>query len=197
MSSRRRIAVAALVIMFGNVASRLLGLLREQVTAWLFGATRSTDAFVAASIVPINVYDLLVGGAISAALVPVFVVAAKDEALLWRLVSAILTLAGLVLVVVASILALAADSLIDVLGADFQPWQHAEAVGMVRVMLVAVVLQGLAGVLMAVLYARQRVTLPAFAPAVYNGGVILLALMLHEALGVGALVARVVLGAAG
>jgi putative peptidoglycan lipid II flippase len=196
-SARRQIATAALVIMVGNVASRLLGLVREQVMAWLFGATGATDAFVAASAVPTMVYDLLVGGAISAALVPVFVEAAQDEARLWRLVSAIFNLAGLALLGVAALLALLADPLIDVLGAGFAPEQHAAAVGMVRVMLAAVVLQGLAGVLMAVLYARQRFALPAFAPAVYNGGIILLALLLHGSLGVAALVAGVLAGAAG
>jgi putative peptidoglycan lipid II flippase len=183
--------------MVGNVASRVLGLAREQVMAWLFGATGATDAFVAASAVPTMVYDLLVGGAISAALVPVFVEAAQDEARLWRLISAVLNLVGLLLLAVATLLALLADPLIDVLGAGFDPWQHAQAVAMVRLMLVAVVLQGLAGVLMAVLYARQRFALPAFAPAMYNGGIILLALLLHSVLGVGALVAGVLLGAAG
>lgn len=184
--------------MLGNVASRLLGLAREQVMAWLFGATGATDAFVAASAVPMMVYDLLVGGAISAALVPVFVEAAQDEVRLWRLVSAILNLAGLLLIAAAAILGILADQVIDLLGAGFQaPGQHAEAVGMVRVMLAAVVLQGLAGVLMAVLYARNQVAMPAFAPAVYNGAVILMAVLLHEALGVRALVAGVLLGAAG
>ena len=67
------IASAALVLMLGNVASRVLGLVRVQVMTALFGATGETDAFVAAYTVPTTVYDLLVGGAISAALVPVFV----------------------------------------------------------------------------------------------------------------------------
>ena len=183
--------------MVGNVASRLLGLVREQVMAWLFGATGATDAFVAASAVPTMVYDLLVGGAISAALVPVFVDAAEDRERLWKLVSAILNLAALLLIAVATVLALLADSLIDLLGAGFEPWQHLQAVGMVRVMLVAVILQGLAGVLMAVLYARQQVAWPAFAPAVYNGAIILLALLFHLSLGVNALVAGVLLGAGG
>jgi putative peptidoglycan lipid II flippase len=182
--------------MAGNVISRLLGLVREQVMAWLFGATGATDAFVAASTVPTMVYDFLVGGAISAALVPVFVEAARDEARLWRLVSTILNLAGVLLIGVATVLALLADQLVDFLGAGFAPWQHAEAVRMVRVMLVAVVLQGLAGVLMAALYARDRFALPSFAPAIYNGGIILLAVLLHETLGVFALVAGVLLGAA-
>jgi putative peptidoglycan lipid II flippase len=196
MSVRRQIATAALVIMVGNVTSRALGLAREQVTAWLFGATGATDAFVAAASVPTMVYDLLVGGAISAALVPVLVEAAQDEARLWRVVSAILNLLGLLLIIVAVVLAVFADALIGILGAGFDPGQHAEAVGMVRVMLAAVVLQGLAGVLTAVLYARDRFAMPAFAPAVFNAAIILLALLLHGALGIGALVAGVLLGAA-
>jgi putative peptidoglycan lipid II flippase len=143
------------------------------------------------------VYDFLVGGAISAALVPVFVEAAEEESRLWRLVSAILSLAGLLLLTVATVLALSADLLIDVLGAGFEPWQHAEAVTMVRVMMIAVVLQGLAGVLMAALYARNQFAVPSFAPAVYNGAVILLAVLLHSVLGVQALVVGVLLGAFG
>jgi putative peptidoglycan lipid II flippase len=195
MSARRHIATAALIIMVGNVASRLLGLVRELVMAWLFGATGATDAFVAASAVPTMVYDFLVGGAISAALVPVFVETAENETRLWRLVSAILNLAGLLLLATAAVLAVLADVLIGWLGAGFEPAQHAQAVAMVRVMLVAVVLQGLAGVLMAVHYSRSQFTLPSFSPAAYNGGIILLALLLHETLGVSALVAGVLFGA--
>ena len=66
----RNVAIAMVVIALGNIVSRLLGLVREQVMAALFGATGATDAFVVASAVPQIVYDLLVGGAISAALVP-------------------------------------------------------------------------------------------------------------------------------
>jgi putative peptidoglycan lipid II flippase len=197
IDTRRRIATAALILMAGNVASRLLGLLREQVMAWLFGATGGTDAFVAASAVPTMVYDLLVGGAISAALVPVFVEAAEDRDRWWRLVSTVLNLAGLLLLLLAAGLGLLADRLIDVLGTGFDLDQQLAAASMVRVMLVAVVLQGLAGVLMAALYAQNRFALPAFAPAIYNGAMILLALLLHEQLGVMALVAGVLLGAAG
>jgi putative peptidoglycan lipid II flippase len=197
MTPRRRIAGAALVIMVGNVASRLLGLVREQVMAWLFGATGQTDAFVAASAAPQIVYDLLVGGAISAALVPVFVEAAADEERLWRLVSTVLHLVAVLLVGAVAALALAADPLMSLLGFGFTGSQRAEAVDMVRWMLLAVVLQGLAGVLMAALYARDRFALPSLAPAVYNGGIILAAVGLHGPLGVPSLVVGVLLGAAG
>src|SRR3954447_15449156 len=103
------------VIGLGNVVSRLLGLVREQVMAGLFGATTGTDAFVVASAVPQIVYDLLVGGAISAALVPVFVDALDDEDRLWRLLNTVLTLVALVLVGVAVVLGLAAPLVVDLL----------------------------------------------------------------------------------
>jgi hypothetical protein len=76
----RRIATSAALIMLGNVASRLLGLAREQTIAALFGTTAAASIFSAASRVPTMVYDLLIGGAITAALVPVFSeYAARDE----------------------------------------------------------------------------------------------------------------------
>lgn len=193
----RSVAIAAAVIALGNIVSRLLGLVREQVMAALFGATAATDAFVAASAVPQIVYDLLVGSAITAALVPILVDAVDDEDRLWRLLSTLLTLVALMLVVVGVVLGLAAPFVVSLLAAGFAPDVQAAAVPMVRLMLVAVVLQGLAGVLTAVLYARRRVTLPAFAAAVYNGGIILAALLLHDVLDVYALVVGVVLGAAG
>lgn len=185
------------VIALGNIVSRLLGLVREQVMAALFGATAATDAFVVASAVPQIVYDLLVGGAISAALVPVFVDALEDEDRLWRLLSTVLTLVALVLTGVALVLALAAPLVVDLLASRLSGPARAAAIPMVQVMLVAVILQGLAGVLTAVLYARRRVTLPAFAVAVYNGGIIVTALLWHQALGVYALVLGVLIGAAG
>jgi putative peptidoglycan lipid II flippase len=193
----RSVAIAAAVIALGNVVSRLLGLVREQVMAALFGATAATDAFVVASAVPQIVYDLLVGGAISAALVPVFVDAIGDEERLWRLLSTVLTLVALVLTGVAVVLGLLAPFVVDLLASGLGDEARSAAIPMVRVMLAAVVLQGVAGIMSAVLYARRRVTLPAFAVAVYNGAVILCALLFHQTLDVYSLVLGVVVGAAG
>src|SRR5207249_10178603 len=68
----RGVASAALMIGGGNVASRLLGLGREQVIAALFGATGPTSAFRTATRVSTAAYDLLLAGAITSAFVPVF-----------------------------------------------------------------------------------------------------------------------------
>ena len=66
------LARAAVVLLLGNVISRILGLVREQTIAYLFGVSGTASSFVAASQVPTMVFDLLLGGAVTAALVPVF-----------------------------------------------------------------------------------------------------------------------------
>ena len=76
------LARAASLIAAGNVTSRLLGLGRETVIAALFGATGSVSAFRVAQIIPPMLYDLLVGGMVSSALVPVFSTQAENLRLL-------------------------------------------------------------------------------------------------------------------
>ena len=65
------LARSASVLAIGSLASRVLGLLREIVIAALFGATGQVSAFRVAAQVPTLLYDFLVGGMLSAALVPV------------------------------------------------------------------------------------------------------------------------------
>jgi rfaE bifunctional protein nucleotidyltransferase chain/domain len=69
---RGEVARAAAVISLGSVTSRVAGLLRETVKSHLFGAQGHVSAFRVASLVPTQLNDLLVGGMVSSALVPVF-----------------------------------------------------------------------------------------------------------------------------
>ena len=55
-----------------TMTSRMLGLVREQVMAYLFGAGNAVDAFNVAFRIPNLVRDLFAEGAMSAAFVPTF-----------------------------------------------------------------------------------------------------------------------------
>ena len=66
-----RLARSAGLLSLGNIASRILGLLREIVIAALFGASGEVSALRIALQVPNLLYDFLIGGMLSAALVPV------------------------------------------------------------------------------------------------------------------------------
>ncbi|MBI2863409.1 MAG: murein biosynthesis integral membrane protein MurJ [Chloroflexi bacterium] len=190
------IARAALVIMLGNVISRLLGLVREQVIAGLFGASSYVDAFTAASRVPTIVYDLLIGGMISAALVPVFSdYAGKDrEDDLWRLLSVVLNAAALVLSLAMLVIGFLAPQLMGLFAAGYDDEVRQLSVALVRFMLPATFFMGLSGILTAMLYARQSFALPAFCIALFNVSMIVAALVFYQYLGVDSLVVGMVAG---
>jgi putative peptidoglycan lipid II flippase len=174
----RHVAGAAAVIFLGNVASRVLGLGRELVIAWLFGATGATSAYRTAAQVATQAYDLLISGAISAALVPVFTdyADAPDRRAFARVVSVVLNLLLLALAVVLLALGLAAPWLVRLLGAD--PQYFDLTVTLTRWALVSVFFLGVAGVVTAALYARRDFKWPALATAAYNLGIIAAALAL-------------------
>ncbi len=73
------LARSSSIIAIGNIASRVLGLVRETTITYFFGATGLASAFQAASTIPTMIFDLLVGGMLSAALVPVFSDYARAE----------------------------------------------------------------------------------------------------------------------
>src|SRR6476619_4975558 len=75
-----------------TLASRLLGLARDQVLAALFGAGNDMDAFIVAFRVPNLVRDLFAEGAMSAAFVPTFTkyLTLRGAADAWRLANNLL-----------------------------------------------------------------------------------------------------------
>ncbi|MBI2912075.1 MAG: murein biosynthesis integral membrane protein MurJ, partial [Chloroflexi bacterium] len=188
---------AALVLALGNVGSRLLGLVREQVIAALFGASAATDAFTAASRIPTSLYDLLIGGLISAALIPVFsgYVGRDEEERLWQVASAVLNTIMAAVVVSVALLVVAAPWVVDVYATGFSPGTKEQAVELVRYMLPSLAFMAVTGVLTALHYARRRFILPAVALSLYNLGIILAAVVFHSSLAIGSLVAGVLLGA--
>src|SRR4051812_24179340 len=70
-SAQPALAGSATLLAVGSAASRVFGLAREVMITALFGATGEVSAFRLASQVPVLLYDFLIGGMLSAALVPV------------------------------------------------------------------------------------------------------------------------------
>lgn len=205
MSSSRAplggIARAAALITLGNLLSRLLGLVRESVIAGLFGKTLITSAFTTAATVPTMLYDLIVGGAVSAALIPVFAQYAawedpKASSDLGRAVGSVAALVFALLAAASALLVVFAPVLVQVLGVAPADAAFALTVDLVRVVLPSVVLLGVSSVLTALLYARQRFAYPAFAVAFYNLGIVGGALALAPRLGPTGLAVGVLIGAA-
>src|SRR5512142_1491042 len=119
----RNVARAAAIVSLGSGLSRLLGVVRESVKAYMFGATAHMSAFEVAATVPSQLYDLLVGGMVSSALVPVFseYIARDDYDELWRLASALLTFAVVALLALLALLELGSAALTGLLASGLSP----------------------------------------------------------------------------
>jgi putative peptidoglycan lipid II flippase len=191
-----RIARAAVIIAFGNLASRALGLIRETVKADLFGATGMVSALEAATIIPTALYNLLIGGVISSALVPVFSEytpkGRRDD--LWFLASSLMTWATIILSVMVILAELAAAWVVKLpsggLAAEFLQ------VGsrLLRVSMPSVIFMTLSGILTGLLYALKRFNLPAFTAVAVNACVVGTALLFGRHWGVMSMAVGLLLG---
>jgi putative peptidoglycan lipid II flippase len=194
------LARSASVLAAGNLASRVLGLLREMLIAAYFGASGQVSAYRVAAQVPILIYDFLVGGMLSAALVPVLSdYARRGKAEFTQVVSALATIFALVLALLVLLLELAAPQLAWLLAGGFatqDPSLLQLTAQLIRLVSPMVWLLSMGGVTAAVLYALQRFTVPAFATAVFNLGVVVAVPLLAPSFGIYSLVVGLLLGSA-
>jgi putative peptidoglycan lipid II flippase len=180
-------ARATSVIALGNVASRVLGLAREIILSALFGAGAAVDAFNLAIIVPRGLYDLLIGGHVNSALVPVLsdYAARDDHRDLWELVNALL---GIVVITLSALilgLELLAPQIIGLVASDeTTPAVIDKATHLLRVTAPALMFLSLFAVLSGLLYALRRFTWPAFASTVFNGTIVIITLVFAHSLGI-------------
>jgi len=198
-SEARRVTRAAVLMSIGNVASRALGLVREMVKSYFFGAGGAVSAFDVASQVPTMLNDQLVGGMLSSSLVPVLsdYARSEDREELWQVFGHIFLILSIILAAVVVFLELAAPLVTRVLGRGLSPEYLEMATAMLRITAPAVFFLNIAGLLSAALYALQRFRLPAFTSAVYNAAMVVVIIAYgHSPLGprtlaVGLLVATV------
>lgn len=176
LPKRSSVARSAGIVSMAVMASRLLGLVREMVFAYFFGASKSfaNDAYVIAFRIPNLLRDLFAEGALSSAFVPVFsdYLINKDEKEAFRLSNLVAT--GLI-VVLASLVVLGvvfAAPVVAFIAPGFQadPGKFELTVRLTRIMMPFILLVALAAQAMGVLNARDRFGIPALSSSFFNVG---------------------------
>jgi putative peptidoglycan lipid II flippase len=164
------------------MSSRVLGLVRDQVLAYLFGAGDAMDAFRIAFRLPNVLRDLFAEGAMSAALVPSFTRAlttdGKERA--WELGRNVITVMILVTGLLAAAGILFARPLVTLYAGDFRavPGKLELTIRLSRIMFPFLTLVTVAAVLMGMLNALHRFFIPALSPAMFNVATIVCAVLL-------------------
>lgn len=169
-SSGEGLVRSSAVVAVGTGLSRLTGLLRTAALAYAVGTTFLGDGYNLANTTPNMIYDLLLGGILSATLIPVFVDNVRtgdDEAS-----DAVLTVTTVALLTV-TVLGMAASPLIvhlytAGLPADQARREASVAVPLLILFLPQVLFYGWTALGTALLNARRKFAVPAIAPVLNN-----------------------------
>jgi len=175
MSERVSLLRSAGSISLATAMSRVLGLVREQVQSYYFGAGFVTDAFLAAFRIPNLLRDLFAEGALSSAFVPTFTAIKQREGpeAAWRLANRLFTLLSVVLAGVALAIVVFAPWIMRVYAAGFTAEKLDLAVTMTRILAPFLFAVAIAAVAMGILNTYGKFFVPALAPALLNVAAIL------------------------
>jgi putative peptidoglycan lipid II flippase len=171
---------SAAYVAVGTGVSRVTGLLRFVALAWALGQTLLADSYNLANTTPNMLYDVVLGGVLSATFIPVFVdrLANKTEREAFDSISAVLTVSVMVLLVTTVAALVAAPFLIDaltVLDTHAGAYQvhrvlleRQVATGFLRWFVIQIAAYGLFALAAALLNTRRRFVAVAWAPIVNN-----------------------------
>jgi len=179
MSSGKNVAQAAGLLMVAMLLSRVLGFVREASIASSFGKTWVTDAFLAAFTIPDFMYDLLVGGMLSSAFIPVFssYLATDREEEAWKVASTMINLIVIVVAVCITLGMIFTGPLTKLVAYKFSGETLDLAVRLTRIMFPAFLILAINGLTMGILHSYNHFAAPAIGAIAYNACIIIIGLL--------------------
>jgi len=168
-----KVGRASLLLAFFSIGAKIVGFLRDRILTSRFGASKDLDIFYSAFKVPDLIFNLLILGAITSAVIPVFVEYYKQEpGKAWRLMRNFMTIAVTIVILFCIVAFIFADPLADIISPGFAPEQHVLLVQLLRIMLLSSIIFAFSTIVGAVLQATERFLAYSIAPILYNAGII-------------------------
>ncbi|MFD0852246.1 lipid II flippase MurJ, partial [Actinomadura adrarensis] len=157
------------IMALGTLASRITGFLRTALLVAALGTGALGDAYNTANTVPFIVYDLLLGGILTAVVVPLIVRAReRDAAYGAKYEQRLFTLAMLGLALVTVVAVLLGPLFITIYGGAMEGAQRDLAVLFARLFAVQIFFLGASAFCGAILNTRDRFGAPMWAPVLNN-----------------------------
>ncbi len=165
----------AALIMGGSVLiSRFMGLIRDKVISWNFGATSEADIYFASFIIPDFINYLLAGGYLSIILIPLLSTAFKDEQSNgWKFFSTVFSWATITIIFLTILGWIFAPQLAKITTPGFSAIEQERLTYFLRIILPAQIFFLPGACLSALLYIRKQFLVPALMPILYNSCIIL------------------------
>lgn len=190
---------STLIVMIAFTAAKAISFLQTFIIARSFGISADYDAFVAANRLPEVIFNLIAGGAVAFAFIPVFagLLAKDDRSTAWRTASTVLnTIFGLTAVVSILAFILSPWLVQNAIAPGFPPEVQQQTADMMRILLLSTLIFSISGTVMGILQSFNRFLLPALAPILFDVGILIGVIFLLPVLGIYGLAWGAVLGAA-
>jgi putative peptidoglycan lipid II flippase len=181
---------SAALLAIAMVISQIIGLLSKSLIGSTFGASAEVDAFLASNRLTEILFNLVAGGALASAFVPMFsaMLDRKETRRAWQLASRLSVLLTLILAFLSLLCYLFAAQIVRyILVPGFSindPALEQLTVDLLRIQLPTVVIFGLSGLLMGILNSHDQFLFPGLAPAMYQIGIILGVLFFSKPFGI-------------
>jgi putative peptidoglycan lipid II flippase len=182
----KKVGIASLIMMASVFLSRLFGLLRLMVIAYVGGRSAEVDAYQVAFVVPEILNHIVASGFLSITFIPIFsrYLAADREKDGWKIFSIILSCFGTLLILLIVIGVIFAPEMVALIARGrTNPAFRLQIIRMTRIILPAQIFFFAGGLFMAVQFAKEKFLIPALAPIFYNLGIIAGGLLLGPKLG--------------
>ena len=165
---------SAFMVGAGILISRIIGVVRQRVFAYYFGASLAADAFSAAFRIPNFLQNVFGEGALSASFIPVYanLLARKDEREASRVASAVLTLLALVTSVIVLVGVLTTPYIISVVAIGFEGERRDLAIHLVQIFFPGAGLLVMSAWCLGVLNSHRKFFLSYTAPVAWNLAII-------------------------
>ncbi len=180
-TNNKKVTGAAIIVMTSLVVSRITGYLRTILINNLLTASQS-DSLLAAFRTTDLMYNLLIGGAISAALIPILsgYLARDEEKDGWKAVGTFINVIFLTMLVISSLGVIFAPFVVSLTASGLEGQVRETTIELTRILFPSVGFMMLAGMTNGVLNSYQRFAAAAYGPSLYNLGTALSILVLSR-----------------
>lgn len=174
MGRYQKLLSPAVIIMFATLLTKLLGFLKVALFANIYGTLAVLDAYKSAFLIPDLFTNLFVLGAFSSGFIPVFArfIDIEDHKRAWKLANVVTTIILSTIVVLSVLAFIGAPLVARLIAPGYDQVRLDQTADFLRLLLISPFLLALSNIFSAILNSHHRFTASAFAPVMYNLGII-------------------------
>lgn len=185
-NSGKSMLLIASFMAFATFAAKALGLIRDSFIGAYFGTGIESDAFMLASKIPTTLFDVVIGGVISASFIPIFnkVLAKGDKDEAAEFANKFITLIIIASAAIALFGIIFSEQLVTLMAKDFNSETHMLAVKLSSIMFPMIIFTGIAFSFVGILQSYGEYNIPSIISLVSNLAIIIYFLVFGKKFGV-------------